>query len=237
MIRPVRFKDETCPLDPCPGWYKPDLPRDDPRAGQLAPCVCILRAEARAIRAALPPEIRRMTFETFRVSDTDRGAVELVRSFATDPWGQCFDDGREWWFLTLLGAYQVGKTHLAAAIDNALLERGEPARFESIPDLLDELRGGFGNGQYEARLDTALNAQVLVLDDLGAERSGRPGAGYAVSFAEEKLYQIVNHRITHQLPTVVTSNLRLGEMPARIAGRLRRHAVVSIKSLPNRAAA
>jgi len=35
------------------------------------------------------------------------------------------------------------KTHLAAAIVNALLARSEPTYFENVPELLDYLRAGY----------------------------------------------------------------------------------------------
>ncbi|MBI5566057.1 MAG: ATP-binding protein [Chloroflexi bacterium] len=62
---------------------------------------------------------------------------------------------------------QQGKTHLAMAILQALLARGEPAYFENIPALLDRLRGGYDDGQFWHTFDRAKHAPVLVLDDLG----------------------------------------------------------------------
>ena len=45
------------------------------------------------------------------------------------------------------------------------------------------------------------SAQLLVLDDLGAERN--------TPFAEDKLFQIVNHRYEERLPTIITTSDRL----------------------------
>ena len=43
----------------------------------------------------------------------------------------------------LLGGYGCGKTHLAAAIANHVIEQGQPALFVVVPDLLDHLRASF----------------------------------------------------------------------------------------------
>jgi DNA replication protein DnaC len=53
---------------------------------------------------------------------------------------------------------------------------------------------------------------VLVLDDLGTES--------ATSWAQEKLYQIFNHRYNAQLPTVITTNHELEDIPLRLRSRI-----------------
>ncbi len=53
---------------------------------------------------------------------------------------------------------------------------------------------------------------LLILDDLGAHNS--------TPWAQEKLFQILNHRYNGRLPTVITANQRLEELDPRIASRL-----------------
>ncbi|MDA0271518.1 MAG: DNA replication protein DnaC, partial [Chloroflexi bacterium] len=48
--------------------------------------------------------------------------------------------------------------------------------------------------------------------DLGAQKSS--------PWAEEKLYQLLNHRHLARLHTVVTTNKKLSELETRIASRL-----------------
>ena len=58
----------------------------------------------------------------------------------------------------------------------------------------------------------------------GASRSAsRCSAGFA-AWAREKLYQLINYRISHNLPTVVTSNWterEFAQYHSRIASRLK----------------
>jgi DNA replication protein DnaC len=53
----------------------------------------------------------------------------------------------------------------------------------------------------------------LVLDDFGTQN--------ATAWAQEKLFQILNHRYINRLPTVVTTNLDLLDIEDRIASRLK----------------
>ena len=133
------------------------------------------------------------------------GAFRLSRHWAEEP------DG----WLLFRGANGCGKTHLAASIANYRLDQGDTVCFANVADLLDELRATYAPDAAE-RFDTAfsrlLDVQLLVLDDLGAHQSS--------PWAEEKLYQLLNHRHLGRMPTVVTTNVELRQMDRRIASRL-----------------
>lgn len=112
------------------------------------------------------------------------------------------------------GAYGCGKTHLAAAIANAAVQRGVPTLFITVPDLLDSLRYSFSDPttSYEARFEEIRDADLLVMDDFGTQN--------ATPWAQEKLFQIINYRYINKLPTVITTNLILDEIESRIRSRL-----------------
>ena len=115
----------------------------------------------------------------------------------------------------LSGASGCGKTHIAAAIVNRLLERGEPALFVVVPDLLDHLRSAYQPGAdvgYDELFERVRNAPVLVLDDLGTQAQ--------TPWAQEKLFQLINHRFNTRLPTVVTTNLLPEQLDDRLRTRL-----------------
>ncbi len=118
-------------------------------------------------------------------------------------------------WLVLLGGYGCGKTHLAAAIANQVVDRGQPVLFVVVPDLLDHLRATFGPNSpvsYDQRFDEVRNAPLLILDDLGTQSS--------TPWAQEKLFQILNYRYNARLPTVITSNHTLEEIDLRIRSRM-----------------
>ena len=65
---------------------------------------------------------------------------------------------------------------------------------------------------YDQFFEQVRNAPVLVLDDLGAQS--------ATPWAQEKLFQLINHRFNTQAPTVVTTALELENLDERLASRL-----------------
>jgi len=133
------------------------------------------------------------------------GAFRLAKHWAAEP------DG----WLVFLGANGCGKTHLAAGIASERLAQGDAVAFANVPDLLDELRATFAPGskeRFDHRFRRLLEAPVLILDDLGAQQSS--------AWAEEKLYQLLNHRHVQRTPTIFTTNCELKEMEPRIASRL-----------------
>jgi DNA replication protein DnaC len=132
-------------------------------------------------------------------------AFRLAQEFAADPQG----------WLILMGSYGSGKTHLAAAIANERVARNQLALFVNVPDLLDHLRATFrptSEVTYDQRFEMIRTAPLLILDDLGTEN--------ATSWANEKLYQILNYRYNAQLPTVLTTNHRLEDIDARLRSRM-----------------
>ena len=84
-----------------------------------------------------------------------------------------------------------------------------------MPDLLDQLRAAYAPDaaeRFDAVFARLLEVPLLVLDDFGAHQ--------ASPWAQEKLYQLLNHRHLARLPTVVTTNVELRQMERRIASRL-----------------
>jgi DNA replication protein DnaC len=132
-------------------------------------------------------------------------SFELSRAYAEEPTG----------WLVLTGEHGCGKTHLAAAIANHRLMLGGSALFIVVPDLLDHLRATFSptsRVQYDKRFDEIRSTALLVLDDLGVES--------ATPWAQEKLYQILNHRYAARLPTVITMAMGIKDVPPRLRTRM-----------------
>lgn len=138
------------------------------------------------------------TFQTFDLRTHELPAKEresLKRAFLTAK--EYAKDPQDW--LVFTGPYGCGKTHLAAAIANYRVERGYPALFEVVPDLLDHLRATFSPQSqisYDKRFEEIRTAPLLILDDLGTQS--------ATPWAREKLFQLLNYRYNGRLPTVIT---------------------------------
>jgi DNA replication protein DnaC len=186
--------------------------------------VCQCRAQsvrerrAARIKAAsnLTPEMESMTFASYdRTWDAEAydAAQAFIARLATP--GLMVTP-----FLVLSGTYGSGKTHLLAAIAHAAMQQGRAPLFAVVPSLLDWFKSAFGKQDhsreqrdaFEVRFAGICDADVLLLDDLGAENS--------TEWAREKLWQLINHRYTRYLPTVFSTNALPEQLEGRIANRL-----------------
>ncbi len=210
---------DVCPICKGKGYLSRDLPIHHPEFGKLVLCEC--RKEAvdaenrqRLVRLSNLTAFKDMTFQNFKtegrlgLGDQQVNSLKLALNSAVH-----FAQHLDGW-LFLMGPYGCGKTHLAAAVANQAVENGVPTLFLTVPDLLDWLRFAYGNPEQtmESRFDEIRNIELLVLDDLGTQN--------ATPWAEEKLYQIINHRYTNRLPTIITTNQGLAEIDGRISSRL-----------------
>ncbi len=211
--------DNVCPVCGGLGYVRYDLPVEHPDFGKLFPC-----PRGHAVNdASRQQTLRKLgnlealankTFANFQVdadawnmeeSASVEAAYHAAVEYAQAPTG---------WFL-LQGGCGVGKTHLAAAVANARLEAGDTVLFITVPDLLDHLRATYAPTSeegYDQLFERVRSAPMLILDDLGTEN---PSA-----WAQEKLFQLFNHRYTMRLPTVITTNADIDRMDARIKSRL-----------------
>ena len=216
---PAGRKTKVCPICKGAGYLTRDVPPGHPDFNVLIPCSCRQqeleeRRRQQLLQMSNLGSLEHMTFSTFLPEGVGlpedkrrnlRLAFEAARDFARQPRG----------WLLLWGGYGCGKTHLAAAIANEVLARGEPVLFVVVPDLLDYLRSAFSpqsEERFDERFESVRSAPLLILDELGVQSS--------TSWAQEKLYQIINHRYNTRLPTVITTNCTLEDLDARIRSRL-----------------
>ncbi len=190
----------SCPLCQDRGYLRADVPFGHPQFGKPVECQCkqARRNEARRLRLREQSKLDELaafqeeTFESFQFWLPGVGqAYEAARAFAQTPVG----------WLVLVGNNGCGKTHLAVAIAKCCLEDGATVLFAVVPDLLDYLRSTFAptaEETYDEEFRKMREAEVLILDDLGAESS--------TSWATEKLFQLLNYRYNARLATVFTTN-------------------------------
>lgn len=207
-----------------------DLPMGHPEFGKLEICVCRHASVTDGIRDRLfamshLDELKDLTFESFKLrgrkglGDIQARSIEQAFNHA-----RMYSQNLNGWLL-LQGGYGSGKTHLAASISNFAVGMGVPTLFLTVPDLLDTLRFAYGSEDttFEERFDQIRNARLLVLDDFGTQN--------ATGWAQEKLFQIINFRYINKLSTIITTNLLLDQIEARIRSRLSDPELVSLVRL------
>lgn len=105
--------------------------------------------------------------------------------------------------LVLWGPVGSGKTYIAAAIANALLDKAVPVMMTSFGRILGGMPGT-ATGEQNRYIDSFNAFDLLVIDDLGAERE--------TEYAAEQVYNIIDARYRARLPLIVTTNLKLEDM-------------------------
>lgn len=134
--------------------------------------------------------------------DADDGANEKISTVARN-YVKNFDIMREGGKgLLLFGNTGTGKTFTAACIANALIDRGIPCLVTNFARIGNTLQGMYEGKQ--AYLDSFNTFPLLVLDDLGIERSSE--------YMQEIVYNVVDARCRAGLPLIVTTNLTSDEL-------------------------
>ena len=188
--------DETCTICGGSGW------RIVERSGVSAAerCECSFRAQSnQAIRkAGIPPLYAHATLENFAFHDQQ--ALQMVfsevRGYARDfPFGDKLG-------LLLTGEPGTGKTHLAVAALKLIIGKGFEGLFFDFNNLLDQIRSGYDQTSGTINKDayrSAMEAEVLLLDDLGAHR--------VTDWMLDTVTSIITYRCNNRKALVATTNL------------------------------
>ncbi|MBD5139742.1 MAG: ATP-binding protein [Ruminococcus sp.] len=109
--------------------------------------------------------------------------------------------------LFLLGKTGVGKTHISLSIAKEVVQKGYTAAYGSLLNylrIIEKEHFGRSENPETDTLQILINADLLILDDLGSE--------FRTSFYESVMYNIINSRINLGLPTIINSNLSAAEL-------------------------
>ena len=103
--------------------------------------------------------------------------------------------------LLLYGSVGTGKTFIAACIANALIDEGYSCMVTNFARLVNTLSG---RDDKQAFLDGLNNFDLLVIDDLAAERD--------TEYMQETVTNIIDARYRSGKPLIVTTNLTRDEL-------------------------
>lgn len=210
--------EEPCPECGGRGW----VIRADGGAGTAHECDCRRRGRGPRLLASagIPEGYRTKKLGSFRTSHDHPGVAAAMQRALADSrrYVEAFQ-GADGKFVThgLLysGPAGCGKTHLAVGVLSDLISlyrvRG---RFVNLTTLVQELQGTFDGGSSITReelLRPVLKADVVVLDELGAQRPSQ--------WVMDLLYYLIDTRYAERRPTLFTTNCSVAEGPRPREGR------------------
>jgi DNA replication protein DnaC len=117
--------------------------------------------------------------------------------------------------LLMTGREGTGKTHLAVAILKEVIGKGYKGMYWNVPELFLELRRRMADESQDSEadlFDAARRADLLVLDDLGAERTSE--------YVVDRLYVMINRRYEDDSATIITTNRTLAELKQQLSPRI-----------------
>ncbi|MBL8176563.1 MAG: ATP-binding protein [Bryobacterales bacterium] len=192
---------DTCPV--CGGTGFRIIERDGLTAAERCQCALAERSSILMERSQIPLLYQNASLDNFLLPQdnptANRGLGQVlttVRSYARE------FPGLEKPGLLLIGDPGTGKTHLAVAALRLLIAKGFEGIFFDYQNLLERIRSGYdpnsGSSDREA-YRVALDAEVLLLDDLGAHR--------VTDWVEDTVTSIITYRCNNRKATIATTNL------------------------------
>lgn len=139
-------------------------------------------------------KLQEMNLENFYFDSSNKYVLDVVNDYINKNKDTMKPDS-----LIIMGKSDTGKTHLAAAIANKLIENDKIVLMERLTNLLDRIRETYENNTKSENelIEIYSNADMLIIDDLGTEKIS--------NWALEKLYTIIQNRYENGLPIIITT--------------------------------
>jgi DNA replication protein DnaC len=183
------------------GWII--VEREGVSGAERCGCAGVARAQTLIDSAGIPPLYARASLDNFVLPEDNPLSNRALSKAMVDvltyahQYPNVAKPG-----LLLMGETGTGKTHLAVAALRILVGRGFAGVFFDYQNLLERIRAGYdaaaGASDREA-YRSALEAELLLLDDLGAHR--------VLEWIEDTVAAIVTFRCNHKKALIATTNL------------------------------
>lgn len=182
----------VCPKCNGSGWE----PAGDKNGVRRCRCMESSRVERMLAEARIPDRYEHCDLESYTPTDpSQKKAKNYVQSFLDKYPG--VDVG-----LLLMGTCGVGKTHLAVALlKGVIIEKRDSGLFYDFRDLLRDIQASWNSVSRTSELEIlrpVLDAKVLVLDELGANKP--------TDWVRDTIAYIINSRYNDKKLTIFTSN-------------------------------
>lgn len=148
--------------------------------------------------------------EINQLNVSPRSKMKEIFEFCKE-WTEQFSDNSTGIFMN--GRTGLGKTMLSSCIAKKLLNRGYTVAFDSISNFLRSIENEhFGRVNNQDTLQILLDADLVILDDLGSE--------FNSPFYSSSIYNIINSRINGNKPTIISTNYTMRELQDKYDDRI-----------------
>lgn len=151
------------------------------------------------ISSMMDETFRTATFDNYRKRDGNEKHLGIAQNYCKE-FKSMYEKNQG---LLFYGSVGTGKSYTAACIANYLLDHNTSVVMTSFVRILQEMQG-FDREKEEAFSNRLNSVRLLIIDDLGAERS--------TDYALEKVYGIIDSRYRAKKPLILTTNLTLNQM-------------------------
>lgn len=170
------------------------------------------KIEALSNRSGIPKRFKNATFKNYNPIYNQEALSKTKRFVAKFPNTKG---------LLLTGPVGTGKTHLAAAIANSLIDKLYSVYFGNVVDIISFIKSTYNN-QSNLTEEEAVNVMtkevdLFIIDDLGKENSTENTLAL--------LYQLINRVYDNEKCIVITTNYNSIDLARKLGER--GHAIVS----------
>ena len=118
--------------------------------------------------------------------------------------------------VAMFGGTGLGKTHLSSAVASVVIEKGNDVYYTGAMNMFADFEkkrfGGASSYESTGDTDQYFTCDLLIIDDLGAEMINQ--------FTISCLYNVLNSRLNHKKPTILSSNMSKEDFKKKYCDRI-----------------